>query len=168
MRKLFTPATYRVYSSSTSSWDDAARRLRPTWVRIQYSDHVWLGGYLGATGFINATPEPRELFLEEAWQLSETGEFERAIDGSLGVWVNCASAIAVEYIGAVSDNETSKEDHDDGGRPAERDGGGLDQRREQGGKAQQGEERLSARCHTDTKAQTSPRWWCWKPGFRQQ
>jgi hypothetical protein len=124
---LFTLAAYRLYNSAPSSWDFAARRLRPAWIRIQYTDNVWMGGYLGATGFINATPEPRELYLEQAWQLSDTGEFERPIDGSLGVWVNCTNAIAVEYIVAASKNEGTREDNDGFEELAERGGRGLDQ-----------------------------------------
>ncbi len=164
--KLFVPVTYRLYNSTPSSWDFAARRLNPAWIRVQYSDHVWMGGYFGTTGFINATPESRELYLEEGWQLGETGEFEKPINDSLGIWVNCTNAIAVEYIAAAYDNENPQEDQDDDREPVEPDGWRLDEVGEQVSKTRSKQRRLST--GRDAEAQASHRGRRRKSGLQQR
>jgi hypothetical protein len=96
--RVITPAGYGTYSATPSAWDHAARRRPRDFVRIQFTDSVWLGGYLGESGFINATPEPREIYLETAWHLDSGGTFTSPIEGSVGIWINCTNAIAVEYL----------------------------------------------------------------------
>jgi hypothetical protein len=98
--RVLTPAGYGTYSATPSAWDHAARRRPRDFVRIQFADSVWLGGYIGKSGFINATPEPREIYLETAWHLDSGGIFASPIESSAGVWINCASAIAAEYLNA--------------------------------------------------------------------
>lgn len=98
LARVFTPAGYGTYSATPSARDHAARRRPREFVRIQFADSVWLGGYLGRSGFVNATPEPREIYLETAWHLDSGGNFTMPIRGSAGIWINCVSAIAVEYL----------------------------------------------------------------------
>ena len=96
--RVFALAGYGTYSATPSAWDHAARRRPREFVRIQFADSVWLGGYLGGSGFVNATPEPREIYLETAWHLDSGGNFTMPIQGSTGIWINCVDAIAVEYL----------------------------------------------------------------------
>jgi hypothetical protein len=82
------------------------------------------GGTAGVAG-------SREVYLEEGWQFSDTGEFEKPINDSLGIWINCTNAIAVEYIAVASNNENPQEDQDDEREPVEPNGWRLDEVREQ-------------------------------------
>lgn len=91
---------FRVYDPTPSAWDFASARLEPGFVRILTKDGLWIGGYAGEGSFFTGYPEPREIYLEEAWTLGNDGTFDGIVSASRGMWVRCDDAQLVQFLGA--------------------------------------------------------------------
>lgn len=83
------PVPTPYYSSRMIAPDD--------FVRVLTKDGGWIGGQVGATGFFTGYPETREVFVETAYALDESGTFGEAVEASAGVWVDCSDAQLVQY-----------------------------------------------------------------------
>ncbi|MDO1482245.1 DUF6338 family protein [Rhodococcus ruber] len=92
---------FSMYDPTPTAWDFATRNLEPGSVRILTNDGKWIGGIAGGGSFFTSYPDPREIFLEEAWELNENGEFVQAINGSAGVWVRCDDVQLVQFLHAA-------------------------------------------------------------------
>jgi uncharacterized protein DUF6338 len=88
----------RTYDPTPTAWDFAFGNAEPGFVRVLTKEGRWVGGYAGPKSFFSSYPEDRELFLEQAWQLSDEGVFDTVIDGSAGVWIDCAHAQLVRFL----------------------------------------------------------------------
>jgi len=89
---------FQVYDPTPTAWDFATRNLEPVAVRILTNDGKWIGGIAGANSFFTSYPDPREIFLEEAWQLDDEGEFVEVVNGSTGMWVRCDDVQLVQFL----------------------------------------------------------------------
>jgi len=96
------------YDSTPTAWDFAGNHLREGFVRVLTKDQKWFGGYLGANSYLTGYPEPREIFLQQAWLLDDEGEFKGLTEGTAGVWIRCDDAQLVQFL-----EETSNNDDDD-------------------------------------------------------
>lgn len=102
---------FRVYHPTPTAWDFAVARVAPGFVRVLTKDGMWVGGYAGAGSFYSTYPEPREMFVEQAWQLDGDGAFVRPVDGTAGVWIKCDDAPIVQFLMDTGSN--GKEEPDD-------------------------------------------------------
>lgn len=91
---------FRVYDPTPTAWDFASSRSGPGFVRILTKDGAWVGGYAGADSFLTSYPEPREVYLQEAWQMADDGTFEAPVvgNGTVGVWVRCDDVQLVQFL----------------------------------------------------------------------
>lgn len=97
-----------VYHPAPSAWDRVAPDRGDTFVRIFTDDGNWVGGYLGDRSYVSTYPQPRDLFILVEWEMSETGEFIKAIPDSLGVYLPLSGKERVAWL-AVPDQ--SDEEH---------------------------------------------------------
>lgn len=103
---------FEVYDPTPTAWDFASSRVSPGYVRVLTKDGIWVGGYAGSQSFFTSYPETREIFVEQAWVLSDEGEFEAVMDGTAGQWIRCDDASIVQFLlpqqdsGSSEDNET--------------------------------------------------------------
>jgi uncharacterized protein DUF6338 len=88
----------RIYDPTPTAWDFAFGNAEAGFVRVLTKEGRWVGGYAGPNSFFSSYPEDRELFLEQAWQLNDEGVFDKVIEGSAGVWVDCADAQLVQFL----------------------------------------------------------------------
>lgn len=58
----------------------------------------WIGGRVTGAAYFTSYPEPRDVFIDEAWRLDEDGTFIDQISGPAGVWVPCTDARLVQII----------------------------------------------------------------------
>ncbi|MFZ2177481.1 MAG: DUF6338 family protein [Rhodococcus sp. (in: high G+C Gram-positive bacteria)] len=106
---------FRSYDPTPTAWDYySSRMIAPDdFVRVLTKDGGWIGGQVGATGFFTGYPETREVFLETAYALDESGTFGETVEASAGVWVDCSDAQLVQVlrnpaeVGDSSDNGTN-------------------------------------------------------------
>lgn len=88
-----------LYKHDPTAWDFAVNGVgaTPKYVRICTKDGQWRGGYAGEASFFTTYPDPREIFVEEAWVLDEKGQFTRSIKGT-SQWIQCDDAAVVEFV----------------------------------------------------------------------
>lgn len=91
-------ARFNFYNPTPTAWDFATARVRPGFIRILTKDGLWVGGYAGPASFYSTYPEPREIFVEQAWELDGDGVFLRPVDGTNGVWIKCDDAPVVQFL----------------------------------------------------------------------
>ncbi|WFR72484.1 DUF6338 family protein [Prescottella defluvii] len=88
----------RIHNPTPTAWDFAAGRLESGFVRVFTKDGIWIGGYAGASSFLSGYPEPREIYLEDAWALNDAGEFTEPVTGTAGMWIRCDDAQLVQFL----------------------------------------------------------------------
>jgi hypothetical protein len=87
-------------------------------VRALTRDGQWVGGYAGTGSFYSTYPEPRELFVEQAWELDEDGAFVEVVQGTAGMWIKCDDAPVVQFL--VDTELGEQEETDDDQKPEHR------------------------------------------------
>ncbi|MBW0252697.1 DUF6338 family protein [Cellulomonas sp. PS-H5] len=92
------------HQAAPRPWDHAFGRVGDGWVRVQLADGRWLGGWYGARSFASSHPDPRELYVEEAWVLDENGAFTGRLHAPGGTVISCADAIAVDFLPSTRDD----------------------------------------------------------------
>jgi hypothetical protein len=101
---------FQVYDPTPTAWDYASSRVGPGYVRVLTKDGIWMGGYAGPQSFFTSYPESREIFVEQAWVLSDDGEFEAAMDGTAGQWIRCDDAPLVQFLLPQQDDSVQETD----------------------------------------------------------
>jgi len=86
------------YDPVPRAWDLAFRDLEPCFVRVLTTDDRWLGGWYGSRSHVSNYPEPRELFLELAYQVEPDGTLGTAQPCSAGIYIRCDDIRAVEFV----------------------------------------------------------------------
>lgn len=86
------------YDPVPRAWDFAFRDLEPCFVRILMTEGVWLGGWFGYRSFVSNFPEPRELFIELAYQIEPDGTVGRTQPWNAGIYIRCDDIRAVEFV----------------------------------------------------------------------
>ncbi|MEE6179213.1 DUF6338 family protein [Mycobacterium sp. 050134] len=95
--KLSWKQALKAYNTDPTAWDFVVNRVEPGYVRVHTKDGRWLGGYAGEGSFYTTYPGPREIFVEQAWEFDDEGEFKKATLGT-GEWIQCDDAAAVEFV----------------------------------------------------------------------
>jgi hypothetical protein len=57
------------------AWDELFWRGSPLVVRMKLKDEEWVGGLFGDSSYASGYPEPQDLLLEEAFEISNDGTF---------------------------------------------------------------------------------------------
>lgn len=87
-----------------SAWDYFFSLKQPGWVIVQMKTGRKVAGLYGGESFASSAPNPRELFLQEAWLLNDDGGFERVVNDSAGVIV-CGEVESIEVFKFSHDEE---------------------------------------------------------------
>lgn len=87
------------YSPIPTAWDFATDRIIPgSFIRVLNPDGLWLGGRVTGDAFFTGYPEPRDIYVDQAWSLAADGTFEAALAGPTGAWIPCVDAALVQII----------------------------------------------------------------------
>jgi len=86
------------YDPAPTAWDKAAANRPPCFIRILTGDGLWVGGLAEGDSLISAYPQPRDIFLEQAWELDSDGQLVKPVNGNLGEWVRCDDARIVQFL----------------------------------------------------------------------
>jgi uncharacterized protein DUF6338 len=84
--------------SEVSAWDFAFSSRGPFFVRAKLRTGERIGGLFSAGSFASAYPEPHDIFLEEAWRLTEEGFPVEPVPGSRGLLVKQDDVDLLEFI----------------------------------------------------------------------
>lgn len=77
-------------------WDYLFAQRKPYWVIVTLKDGKKIGGRYDSKSFASSNPAPEQLYLEQAWHLSEAGGLERPRTDSAGILVLSADIESVE------------------------------------------------------------------------
>ena len=77
------------YDFTPTAWDKAFQSAEECFIRVLTNDDRWIAGYYGPASYATSYPEPHQLFLEKAFEVSEDGTIGAEIEGSRGVIVDC-------------------------------------------------------------------------------
>lgn len=87
------------YSPIPTAWDFATQDVAPgSFVRILTADGTWIGGRVTTAAFFTGYPEPRDVYIDEAWSIDADGQFAEQLDGPTGQWVRCDDAVLMQII----------------------------------------------------------------------
>ncbi|WP_417512460.1 DUF6338 family protein [Microbacterium sp.] len=96
--KLRRKITDSRYEGTPTAWDLVTTTTEAGWVRVRLADGVWVGGRFGNSSYFSTYPEPRDLFIQEQFVMSEDGDFGEPLPLSGGVWVAVRDDYLVEWI----------------------------------------------------------------------
>ena len=99
------------YDPTPTAWDwgvDHAATFQG-FVRVKTKDGQWQGGVFGEGSYFSSYPEPPGVFVEQAWQLDESGAFLQEQDLSRGAWIPCQEAMTVEFTSLGPGSEATTE-----------------------------------------------------------
>lgn len=86
------------YDPRPSAWDVAFEGAAVGFVRVRMSDGTWVAGYYGPNSYASSHPDPRNLYLEMAYEVDTKGEIGKPITGTAGVVIDCTDAVVVELL----------------------------------------------------------------------
>jgi hypothetical protein len=96
------------YESTPTAWDLVTTTTDAGWVRVRLTEGVWVGGRFGDSSYFSTYPEPRDLYIQEQYVMSEDGEFGDPLPLTGGVWVAVRDDYLVEWI----HDPTDETEHD--------------------------------------------------------
>lgn len=73
------PSSKYGYESTPSAWDHAIRTTSSSWVKVKRANGDWVGGWYTKGSLATTYPEPRSIYINEQWSMSETGDYEAPI-----------------------------------------------------------------------------------------
>ena len=95
------------YDLRPSAWDVAFEGASVGFVRVRMTDGTWVAGYYGPNSYASSHPDPRNLFLELAYEVDNNGEIGEPITSTAGVVVDCTNALVVELLSVEDAAESS-------------------------------------------------------------
>lgn len=79
------------YDFTPTAWDKAFQSAEECFIRVLTNDNRWIAGYYGPASYATSYPEPHQLFLEKAYEVSEDGTIRDEIEGTRGIIVDCTA-----------------------------------------------------------------------------
>jgi hypothetical protein len=87
------------YSPVPTAWDFVTQDIEPgSFIRILNTDGTWIGGRVTGAAFFTGYPEPRDVYINEAWSIGNDGEFGEPLPGPTGQWVRCNDAVLMQVV----------------------------------------------------------------------
>lgn len=77
-------------------WDFVFSQRRPFWVIAKLKDGSKVAGRYDSESFASSTPQPEQIYLEEAWHLNDEGGFDRPRTETAGIIVLASEIVAIE------------------------------------------------------------------------
>lgn len=78
-------------------WDFVFSQRRPYWVIVKLKDGSQIAGRYDSESFASSSPQPEQIYLEEAWQMNEDGGFERPRTNTAGIIVLGSEIVTIEF-----------------------------------------------------------------------
>lgn len=79
-------------------WDYVFEKSRPYWIVIYLKNGKKVGGKYSGKSFASSYPVEEQIYLEEAWILTDEGILERPIKGTAGVLVMASEISYLEFL----------------------------------------------------------------------
>ncbi|MDH1012477.1 DUF6338 family protein [Pseudomonas nicosulfuronedens] len=90
-------------------WDFVFSQRIRYWVIATLADGRQVAGRYDRRSFASSTPAPEQIYLEEAWVLSEGGGFERPREGTAGIIILAKEIVTLELFKVEEQEELQDE-----------------------------------------------------------
>ena len=117
------------YDPTPTAWDKTFQNASQCFIRISMKDGTWIAGYYGSESYATSYPETQQVFLEQAFFVSDDGTLGQRIEGTLGVMVDCSDIQFLQVLDAV----VTEAELDEGVEDGDEAGGTLPSNSERGG-----------------------------------
>jgi hypothetical protein len=87
-----------VVSPIPKPWDFYFGQRKTCWVILRLKSGRMIGGYFGDNSYATSYPSPEQVYLEEVWQLDESGHFVKRIEESCGAIVSFSECETMEML----------------------------------------------------------------------
>lgn len=78
-------------------WDFVFKQAKPFWIIVYLKNGNKVGGKYSGKSFASSFPADEQIYLEEAWLVSDAGLLDRAVKQSAGVLVMASEISYVEF-----------------------------------------------------------------------
>ncbi len=98
-----------------TSWDFFFAMKQPCFVIVHLKGGGKIGGLFYNESYASSHPQKRDIYLNEVWEIDETGHFLNKVPDSQGLWIDQGSFTFMEFL-AIPQNEEqneSKKDYQD-------------------------------------------------------
>jgi len=86
-----------------TAWDYYFSRRTPCWMLFRLKNGKSIGGYCGLRSFASSYPHGRDIYVEQAWVVSNTGQFLRAAPDSAGALISFDECDLIEFFLVLPD-----------------------------------------------------------------
>lgn len=86
-----------------TAWDAAFADISECFVRVRTRDKTWYAGWFGTNSYASSWPDPKTLYVELAYKVTESGRIEEAVDGSNGAFIDCTDVDYIEFVAPPDD-----------------------------------------------------------------
>jgi hypothetical protein len=91
---------------TSKPWDFVFEQRRPYWVIATLTDGRQIAGRYGAKSFASSSPAPEQIYLQEAWVMSDGGGLERARHETAGIIILGKEIVTIELFNIKDAEET--------------------------------------------------------------
>lgn len=99
-------------------WDFVFSKRRPYWIIVKLKDGSQIAGRYDSESFASNSPQPEQIYLEEAWHLNQDGGFERPRTDTAGIIVVGSEIVAIEFFQLTRREANGREKASSGGLSA--------------------------------------------------
>lgn len=97
-----------IYDATPTAWDDAFKNRAHCFVRVRLKSGQWVGGWYGDRSYASSYPQPADIYLQTAWDVSSEGFFRKPLEQSGGIYIRIDEIECLDFI------EKSREEGNDG------------------------------------------------------
>lgn len=82
---------------TSQAWDYFFQQREGCWVLVHLKSGSVIGGIFGRHSFASLTPHPRDLYLEQSYEVKEDGTFGEPLGDTLGEWIDGGDIERVQF-----------------------------------------------------------------------
>lgn len=92
------PQRRTAFESTPTAWDKIAPRQTDIWVKVRLPGGERVAGWMSGGSFVSTYPQPRDIFIQEQFEIDDKGSIGARIPNTGGVWLTVAEGSIVEWL----------------------------------------------------------------------
>lgn len=96
--KLKLPHRATAFESTPTAWDKAAPGMAGKWVRVLLPNGRRVAGWMSGRSFLSSYPQPRDIYIQEQFEVDERGVIGARVPNTAGVWLAIPDGCIVEWL----------------------------------------------------------------------
>jgi len=92
------PQRRTAFESTPTAWDKIAPRHTDVWVKVRLPSGERVAGWMSGESFVSTYPQPRDIYIQEQFEIGSDGAMGEKVPNSGGVWLSIPDGSIVEWI----------------------------------------------------------------------